>query len=152
MQLLGTTRHALAFGLICAGTVGVFGTALADHHMNDEKTTAGELSTEVETFNENRGSLKTESAARAGTTNGEINGSSDAGTTGAETNANYTEAEELSEEVNEYNENGGTLKDESAADTDMNDNLPASAEASGGASAEAQQLDEEVTEYNENQN
>lgn len=152
MQLLGTTRHAFAYGLVCAATFGVFGTAIADHHMNDEKAAAQELSTEVETFNENRGSLKTESAARAGTTTGEINGSADGSHTSAEMNADHSKAEELSEEVNEYNEHGGTLKDESAADTDMNDNLPASAEASGGASAEAQQLDEEVTEYNENQN
>ena len=147
MQKSGYKRQLLAYGLVCAGTLGVFGSALAGHHMEDEQTKAEAISSDVNTFNENRASLKEESAARAGTTTGDLNGSArmeGEAAMGAERDG------ELSSDVKQFNQSGGSLNADSAASADLDDNTQASGHAAHGASAESKDLSERIKEHNKN--
>ena len=146
MQGSGYKQRVLAYGLFCAGTFGVFATAIADDHMHGKQTEAQQLSQEVKTFNENRGSLKEESAARSGAV-GELESSTESS---ADAHAQHERADELSSEVNSYNQSGGSLNADSAASTELDDNTRASGHAAHGASAKSQELSKEIEEYNKN--
>ncbi|ROO25184.1 hypothetical protein [Salinisphaera orenii] len=139
-----TTRNGLIQALLCAATLSVFGTAMAhDHDEASQQPESKELSNEIETYNDNSGSLKEESAARSGMASEDT----DTGNPSSSHGESAT-AEQLSEEVETYNENAGSLKEDSAARTGTLEKSPDPSPQ--GTSNTAQELSEEVDTYNEN--
>lgn len=142
-------RHAITYSLLFAGATGFVATALAAPPSDDGHTEANELSQEIDTYNQNRGSLKDDSAARAGTTTGNLNGSSADDSSAAGTERGHERADELSQDIDEYNQQGGSLNEPSAADSDLNHPATGTHGREGGHE-EAESLSHELDEYNNN--
>tara|TARA_Y100001968_G_scaffold315348_1_gene341847 strand:- start:119 stop:688 length:570 start_codon:yes stop_codon:yes gene_type:complete len=112
MHRPGKTRYALLCGFALAGAAGSFGVAHAQQDMNNETSRAQELSQDIKKFNQNRGSLKENSAARAGTPTAHIDAD---GNPTQPMPADHERADELANEVRGFNRSGGSLNSDNAA-------------------------------------
>lgn len=143
MQGSGKTRYALLCGFALAGTMGSFSVAVADENTAHEPSRAEELSQEVEAFNKNHGSLKEESAARAGTPSADIDAN---GNPIPKTPADHERADEMARDVRQFNRSGGSMNRDSAADSHVNDDMSTSTPAEH---ERADELSSEVRDFNQ---